>query len=103
MVQAVWSTAHGRPLENTTARAASRSSDSGDTSIRSSRARAAVGRLAVAADPGAVQIAAVALGALPVFWLGRRHLGSERTAALLALAYLAYPWITCRRWTRSIR
>ena len=34
-----------------------------------------------------------ALGALPVFWLGRRHLGSERAAALLALGYLAYPWI----------
>jgi len=41
----------------------------------------------------AVQVAAVALAAVPVFWLARRHLGSERTAALLALAYLAYPWI----------
>src|SRR4029078_387172 len=29
----------------------------------------------------------------PVFWLGRRHLGSERAAALLALGYLAYPWV----------
>ncbi len=44
----------------------------------------------------AVQIAACALGALPVFWLGRRHLGSERSAALLALTYLAYPWLA---WT----
>ena len=41
----------------------------------------------------AVQIVAVALGALPVLWLGRRYLGSEREAALLALAYLAYPWM----------
>jgi uncharacterized membrane protein len=41
----------------------------------------------------AAQIAAVALGALPVFWLGRRHLGSETAALLVALAYLAYPWL----------
>ena len=39
------------------------------------------------------QIVAVSLGALPVFWLGRRHLGSERVAGVLALAYLAYPWV----------
>ena len=38
------------------------------------------------------QIVAVSLGALPVFWLGRRHLGSESAAGLLALGYLAYPW-----------
>ena len=39
------------------------------------------------------QIAVVSLGALPVFWLGRRHLGSENAVAgLLALGYLAYPW-----------
>ena len=31
-----------------------------------------------------------------MFWLGRRHLGSERTAGLLALAYLASPWLA---WT----
>ena len=28
-----------------------------------------------------------------MLWLGRRHLGSEQNAALLALAYLAYPWM----------
>ena len=39
------------------------------------------------------QIAVVALGAVPVFWLARRHLDSERLAGLLALAYLAYPWV----------
>lgn len=43
-----------------------------------------------------VQIGACALGALPVFWLGRRHLESEMAGALLALAYLAYPWLA---WT----
>ena len=94
MVQAVWSTAHGRPLEVTV-------TTTGEQ----------VERLALHVDPilallaplwlvapspltlAGVQIAACALGALPVFWLGRRHLGSERTAAVLALAYLAYPWL----------
>ena len=38
-----------------------------------------------------VQAGAVAAGALPVFWLARAHLDSERTAAALALAYLLYP------------
>jgi uncharacterized membrane protein len=44
-----------------------------------------------------VQAAAVAAGALPVFWLARAHLDSERTAAALAVAYLLYPpvqWLT---------
>ncbi len=96
MVQAVWSTAHGRPLEMTLG--------TGEQ----------VERLATHVDPilvllaplwilapspltlAAVQIGACALGALPVFWLGRHHLDSERAAALLALAYLAYPWLI---WT----
>ena len=94
MVQAVWSTAHGRPLEITYA-------STGDQVLR----------LAGHADPFLVlltpvwliwpsalalaltQIVVVALGALPVFWLARRHSGSERLAALLALVYLAYPWV----------
>jgi len=38
-----------------------------------------------------VQAAAVSAGALPVFWLARKHLHSERAAACFALAYLAYP------------
>jgi uncharacterized membrane protein len=94
MVQAVWSTVEGRPLETT-------DGAEGEQIIR----------LASHADPFLVllspvwvvwpsplalalaQIAAVALGALPVYWLARRHTGSERTAAVLALAYLAYPWI----------
>ena len=44
-----------------------------------------------------VQAAAVALGALPVFWLARAHLESDRAAATLAAAYLLYPpvqWLT---------
>jgi uncharacterized membrane protein len=93
MVQAVWSTADGRPLETTF--------QNGDQ----------VERLASHVDPflvlltplwvvfpspvtlAAAQIVACALGALPVFWLARRHLASEDQAAFLALAYLAYPWI----------
>jgi uncharacterized membrane protein len=43
------------------------------------------------------QAIAIALGALPVFWLARKHLGSERAAACFALAYLLLPaveWLT---------
>lgn len=96
MVQAVWSTVHGRPLETTLG--------TGEQAVR----------LAAHADPilvllaplwilrpspltlAAVQIGACAAGALPVFWLARRHLESERAAGLLALAYLGYPWLA---WT----
>ena len=38
-----------------------------------------------------MQAAAVALGALPVFWLARKHLGSETPALGFAFAYLLYP------------
>ncbi len=97
MVQAVWSTAEGRPLEIT----------HGTTGEQIVRLGGHVDPILAALAPlwivvpspltlVAVQVGAVALGALPVFWLGRRHLGSERTAALVALAYLAYPWIA---WT----
>ena len=47
----------------------------------------------VARRPGA----AVALGALPVYWLADKHLGSSRAALGFALAYLLYPptqWLT---------
>ena len=43
------------------------------------------------------QAVAVALGALPVFWLARKHLRSETAALGFALAYLLYPpiqWAT---------
>jgi uncharacterized membrane protein len=93
MVQAVSSTAHGRPLEMTDVW--------GDQ----------VSRLGFHVDPILmlfaplwlvaptpltlifVNVVALTLGALPVFWLARKHLGSEGTAALLALTYLAYPWL----------
>ncbi len=97
MVQAVWATAHGHPLAITDLR--------GDQILR----------LAAHVDPIlvlfaplwwvwpspsmllTVQAAAIALGALPVFWLARTHLGSERAALGFALAYLLYPavqWLT---------
>ena len=96
MVQAVWSTAHGHPLEIT--------DSSGDQIARlASHADPVLALLAplwmLAPSPltlAAVQIVACALGALPVYWLARRHLESERTAAVLALAYLLYPWLA---WT----
>ena len=94
MVQAVWSTAHGRPLDYTRI-------DGQQTARLASHVDPILVLLAplwaVVPSPltlAAVQIVAVALGALPVYWLGRRHLGSERLAALLALAYLAYPWLS---------
>jgi uncharacterized membrane protein len=96
MVQAVWSTAHGRPLEITDA--------SGEQMLRlGSHVDPILVLLAplwlLAPSPltlAAVQIGACALGALPVFWLARRHLASEKAAALMALVYLAYPWLA---WT----
>ncbi|MBA3402020.1 MAG: DUF2079 domain-containing protein [Actinobacteria bacterium] len=96
MVQAVWSTAHGRPLEVT--------DGAGEQMIRlGGHVDPILALLAplwiVAPSPltlAAAQVVACALGALPVFWLGRRYLVSERTAALVALAYLASPWLA---WT----
>jgi uncharacterized membrane protein len=96
MVQAVWSTAHGRPLETTLL--------SGE---QAARLDSHVDPILVLFAPffalwpspmllAGVQVAACALGALPVFWLARRHLASDQAAALLALSYLAYPWLA---WT----
>ena len=94
MVQAVWSTADGRPLEIT----------HGSTGEQMTRLGGHVDPFLALLAPlwivwpsplalALAQVAVVSLGALPVFWLGRRHLGSERAAGLLALAYLAYPWV----------
>jgi uncharacterized membrane protein len=94
MVQAVWSTTEGRPLETT----------HGATGELMTRLGGHVDPFLVLLAPlwlvwpsplvlGLAQIVAVSLGALPVFWLARKHLGSERTAGVLALAYLAYPWL----------
>ena len=44
-----------------------------------------------------VQAVAVALGALPVFWLARKHLAGDRAGLAFALVYLLYPateWLT---------
>jgi uncharacterized membrane protein len=97
MVQAVWSTAHGHPLEITGLR--------GDQISRLGAHFDPI--LAVFAPlwlvwPSAdmllvTQAVAVALGALPVYWLARKHLGSERAGLGFALAYLIYPptqWLT---------
>lgn len=97
MTQAVWATAHGHPLAV--------------TSLQGEQ----VSRLGSHVDPILVafaplwwlwpspsmlltaQAVAIALGALPVFWLARKHVGSERAALGFALAYLLYPaveWLT---------
>jgi len=94
MVQAVWNTTQGRFLENS----------HGATGEQMSRLGGHVDPFLALLAPlwmvwpsplslAFAQIAVVSLGALPVFWLGRRHLGSERVAGLLALGYLAYPWV----------
>ena len=97
MVQAVWATAHGHPLAIT---------DLQGEQI--SRLGAHVDPILVAFAPLwwlwpspvmllTVQAVAVALGALPVFWLARKHLVSERAGLGFAFAYLLYPavqWLT---------
>jgi uncharacterized membrane protein len=97
MVQAVWSTAHGHPLQITGLR--------GD---QISRLGAHFDPILAAFAPLwlawpspdmllVAQAVAVPLGALPVFWLARKHLGSDRIALGFALAYLIYPptqWLT---------
>jgi len=97
MAQAVWSTAHGHPLEITNLQGE-----------QVSRLGSHVDPILVAFAPlwwawpsaamlVAAQAVAIALGALPVFWLARKHLGSEPAALGFALAYLLYPavqWLT---------
>jgi uncharacterized membrane protein len=91
MTQAVWSTVEGRPLDVT---------ELGGDQI--SRLGAHVDPFLVLLAPLwlvwpsptmllVVQAAAIALGALPIFWLGRKHLGSEWAGVLCGLAYLVYP------------
>jgi uncharacterized membrane protein len=97
MVQAVWSTAHGHPLRV--------------TDLHGEQ----VSRLGAHVDPILVgfaplwwlwpspsmlltaQAVAIALGALPVFWLARKHLERDWAAACFAVAYLLLPaveWLT---------
>jgi uncharacterized membrane protein len=93
MVQAIWSTAHGHFLQMTF--------QTGEESIRlAAHADVFLALLTplwlVFPSPVlliVVQTAAVALGALPVYWLARRHIVSERGAVTMVLAYLLYPWV----------
>jgi uncharacterized membrane protein len=97
MTQAVWATAHGHPLAVTNL--------GGE---QASRLGSHVDPILIAFAPLwwiwpspsmllAAQAIAIALGALPIFWLARKHLGSERAGLGFALAYLLYPavqWLT---------
>ena len=91
MTQAVWSTAHGHFLQVTdlTGEQTSRLGSHFDPIL------AALAPLWLAwPSPDmlvTVQAVAVALGALPVAWLARKHLGSDSLALAFALAYLLYP------------
>jgi uncharacterized membrane protein len=94
MVQAVWSTAHGRPLEFT----------DGATGDQIVRLAAHVDPILVLLVPFwwlrpepetliLVQAAAIAAGLYPVVRLALKHVESRLGASLLGLWYLAYPWI----------
>jgi len=97
MVQAVWASAHGDPLQVT-----------GLQGQQFSRLGAHFDPILAAfaplwwlwPDPEMLlvtQAVAIALGALPVYLLARKHLGSERAGVGFALAYLLYPptqWLT---------
>jgi uncharacterized membrane protein len=96
MVQTVWNTAHGHFLQMT----------SGD-GIQISRLAAHFDPILAAFAPLwwiwpspemllTVQAILVALGALPLFWLARKHIGSERAGLAFALVYLLYP---ATEWT----
>ncbi len=91
MVQAVWATAHGHPLRVTDldGRQVSRLGSHFDPILM-----AFAPLWHVWPSPSlllTVQAVVLALGALPVFWLARERLASERAALALALAYLLYP------------
>lgn len=91
MVQAVWATAHGDPLEVTNT-----------AGVQFVRLGAHVDPILVAfaplwriwPDPRLLlvaQVVIVAAGALPVFWLARRWLSDDRLAVAFAAVYLLYP------------
>ncbi len=91
MTQAVWATAHGHFLEvtNLAGEQTSRLGSHFDPIL------AGLAPLWLAwPSPDmllVVQAVAVALGALPVYWLARKHLGSQHAAVGFAFAYLLYP------------
>lgn len=91
MAQAVWSTAHGHFLESTTmpGRQLTRLAGHVDPLLA-----LFVPLWLIWSTPlllSIVQVLAVAAGALPVYWLARKHLRSERAAVHFALAYLLFP------------
>ena len=92
-VQAVWSTAHGRPFEMT--------ADTGEQFVRLG---AHVEPILLLFAPAwrvwpspvmllVVQAVALASGIFPVFWLARKHLGVA-AGRRVALAYLFYPSVS---------
>ena len=101
MIQPIWATLHGNFLETTSPSGLQQS------------------RLGFHADPflvllvpfywawssplllPVVQTLAVASGALPVYWLGRKHLGTGRAGAHFALAYLLFPATQFNAFTSS--
>jgi uncharacterized membrane protein len=91
MTQAVWSTAHGHFLETTSL-----------SGLQLMRFGVHVDPLLLLFVPlwwiwssplmlVVVQALAVSAGAVPVFWLARKHLGSERAAVHFAFAFLLFP------------
>jgi uncharacterized membrane protein len=91
MVQAIWTTLHGQMLETTTV-----------SGRQASRLGFHVDPFLVLLAPlfrvwssplllPVLQAVAVSSGALPVFWLARKHLGSARAGGHFAFAYLLYP------------
>jgi uncharacterized membrane protein len=91
MVQAIWSTTHGRLLEFTTptGQQASRLGVHTDVFLLLLVPFWLVWHSALL--PLALQPLAVAAGTLPVYWLARKHLHSERAAAHISFAYLLFP------------
>ncbi|MFL5408023.1 MAG: DUF2079 domain-containing protein, partial [Myxococcales bacterium] len=91
MVQAVWFTAHGHPLRVTNL--------NGDQALRLGAHLDPVLMLFAPLwwlwpSPDLLLVAqsiAIALGALPVYWLAHKHLASRRAGVGFALAYLLYP------------
>ena len=91
MVQAVWNTAHGHFLESTTlyGRQVNRFSAHVDPFLLVFVPFFWIGSIPLLLP--IVQALAVASGALPVFWLARKHLNSPRAGAHFAFAYLLFP------------
>jgi uncharacterized membrane protein len=101
MVQGIWNTLHGHFLQTTSL-----------DGHQANRLGAHVDPLLLLMAPlvwiwssplllPVLQALAVTSGALPVFWLGRKHLGSARAGANFAFAYLLYPATQFDAFTRT--